>query len=212
MDINHFLSRQGVTRNVPPIGFVDDDLSVITCQNQLKTIRSQVGLKVNSPHDVLRERMIKKRIESRLYYELNQELIKEKARNRYHNTPDKKAKKAVQQRRWRAKNLERSRELSRNWIKKNRDKVNQGHKQYYLNRISKMTELERKQWMAKKNKEQTERQIKIIGHDAFREKERNRLKEWRDNLPPEKLAIQREKARIRMQQTRDKKRNEKKSG
>jgi hypothetical protein len=101
--LNHLFERLSVTRNVPPIAFVDDDLSIETHRNLNRAKDSQRGLTENFVFGFQ-----KRNTRAKKWRESNRESIKE----------------------WRAKNHDRILNWQREWKRKNPDKVNAGVKRY----------------------------------------------------------------------------------
>lgn len=204
MSLLHLAQQLSVKRDVPPIGFIDDDLSIITYQNTKRTIESQQNIEITDHYKKIIARRQKRAQENRNYYYRNAKEIAEKARFAYHSSPARKEQKRITSKKWRENNREKAREISRKWMRENRDKRNAALRLHFEKLKAKLTPEELKAFYREKNQKAIASRKARLGIEEYRRQERERLNNWYKNLPPDVLEMKRAQSRERSRLRREK--------
>jgi hypothetical protein len=164
MSIHHLVERLSVRREVPPISFIDDDLSVITYRNLQHAKQSQIGL--FSQLNTIEKKLLRSKA---LYYRKrdfrNQQIKEYRAKN-----PDKASK---WHRDWRVRNPD----YLKTWQKNNREKCTEYARKYRAKRDAKMTPEQLKTFRHEQYQKNRANQIAKYGIEGWRKicNERSRL-------------------------------------
>jgi hypothetical protein len=155
LGINNYLERMNVRRKVPPIAFVDDDLSVITYRNNKHTAESQLGL-------VDKKFGYQKKLQcSRSHYYENREHRLKQVKQYRANNPEKVKL-------WCNKNNEKNKEYQREWRKKNAKKCTQYTYKYRDKKLAAMTPEQQKEYKKQQYQQTRQRMIEKHGLDGWR--------------------------------------------
>lgn len=199
MSLLHLAQQLSVKRDyIPPIGFVDD-LDIFTARNVTSTKQSQQDLNISNRYRVISERHKKKLQQNHEYYLRNAQRITQKQREIYRNCPNVRAKKLEKNKLWQQKNRLIQNRASATWRQRHNDRSKEISRRYFEKLRENLTPEEYKAWHRARNQRAKENRIAKIGFEEYRKIERERHKNRRKNLSPEKLAIEKEKARIRQQ-------------
>jgi hypothetical protein len=127
----------------------------------------------------------------------------ERARIYYQKKPELKEIKRLRSAIFRNKNPKRAAELSKSWRDRNPEAVKRFQHEKYLRRKATMTPEQFKAWQREKNAAAKARKIALIGIEAYRSSERERVKKHYANNP-DTLKRNREKNKESMRLRRQK--------
>lgn len=201
MSLHHLVERLSVKRNVPKVACFDEAESL---KKISRFIHSQQNLDIKNHYKIISERNQKRLQQNRDSYQRNADAIAKKQREAYKNSPERRLRIAARSKQWKQKNRDKARAANRKWQLANRDKRNAALKRYYKNLKKRLTIEEFKAFISAKNKKAIARKIAKVGIEAYRKQENARHKAWRENLPPEKIEIQRAKSRERQRKRLEK--------
>jgi hypothetical protein len=183
--LNHLFERLSVTRKVPPIAFIDDDLSVIAYRNNKRAVETQNGM-VESFVFGFQKRAVRtkkwrenNRDYIKQYRKINHEKILGLQREWRKNNPDKIK---VYTKQYRENNREKYNAYQIEWLNKNREKrreqQNARHAERYQN------ETDYKERKKQRNREQyhkaRQKIIDEIGLDGWKLLEKQKREKKHD--------------------------------
>lgn len=166
-DISHYISRLSVKRDVPPIAFIDDDLSIIAYRNTSRAIESQVRLTDKKYGYQKKLELTRQR-----YYE-NKAMRLQQIKKYRENNPEKVKE-------WRDKNNKKNKEYQAEWRKKNAKKCKQYTYKYRAKKLAEMTPEQQKEYKKQQYQQTRQRMIEKHGLQGWRDICNERTKKARD--------------------------------
>jgi hypothetical protein len=166
MSLSHYVDRLSVKRSVPPISFIDDDLSIVTHKHLQVAKHSQVGIEA-------KQNAVQKTLE--------------KGRQRYLRARDARLKRIKEYRaenpdkvkKWAEGHYWKHRDKILAWRKANRDKCNEQNRRYRQRRFSAMTPEQKKSYEAERYQRHRKSMIEKHGLERWLEIRREVTRNYR---------------------------------
>lgn len=176
MSLTHLVERLAVKREVPQIGFIDDDLSVITYQNTKRTIESQIGIEskpllVEVKFSRYRERYLRHREKHIATNKRCRAAKREEYNKKRKETYHKKMQDPIER--------EKHRQRIANQRAKNPDTYKAIQKRYRDKKFAQMTQEQAKEYRRMHRQKYVAKMIEKLGIDGWRKFDNDRKKSYK---------------------------------
>lgn len=176
MSINHLVERLQIKRDVPPISFIEDDLSVITYQRNQTAIKSQIGIE---PKPLLVEVKFNKYRERYLRHREKHIATNKRCRSARREAYNAKRRETYHKKMQNPLEREKHRQRIKNQRAANPEKYSEIEKRYREKKFSQMTPEQAKAYRKMHREKYVAKMIEKLGLDGWRKFDNERKKSYK---------------------------------